>query len=171
MARRPPPQLPQSCTRPLVFTSRPAVVVSAAPAVATARTDSPAPAAPRGARALQVFAAASLADASTRVDALLLLGPESGVKASFGASSVLARQIEAGAPAEVFLSAGRDGRLATGDSDSVPAGRYARASLIKPGVWAQVSGRLAAAENARVVLRTCRAESPRTPAATPRGCS
>jgi|HubBroStandDraft_3_1064219.scaffolds.fasta_scaffold34833_3 molybdate transport system substrate-binding protein len=52
-----------------------------------------------------VFAAASLTDALAQVDAAFTAGSGVKVKVSFAASSVLAKQIEAGAPADVFLSA------------------------------------------------------------------
>jgi molybdate transport system substrate-binding protein len=158
-----------------------------------------------------VFAAASLADALQQADAAYEKTAHVKVKASFDSSSVLARQIEAGAPADVFLSAdtawmnylqARDliqpgsrrnvlgnrlvliapadsqiqlkiaphfalaaalgkGRLATGDPDSVPAGRYARSALTKLGVWDEVATRLARAENVRVaLLYVARGEAP-----------
>ena len=44
------------------------------------------------------------------------------------------------------------GRLAVGDPDSVPVGRYARAALTALGVWPDVSGRLVRADNVRVAL-------------------
>ncbi len=118
---------------------------------------------------------------------------------SYAASSALAKQIEEGAPADVFVSADvpwmdylsernlvrtdtivellgnrlvliapadsdasleltagadlvtalGDGRLAVGQVDSVPAGRYAKEALTSLGIWDQVSGRLAQAENVR----------------------
>jgi molybdate transport system substrate-binding protein len=158
-----------------------------------------------------VFAASSL------TDALQQLGEEFGrtsgieVKLSFAASSTLARQIESGAPADVFFSADVDwmdylearkliqtesrhdllanrlvliapansnvslkiaphfalaqalggGRLATGDPDSVPVGRYARAALTALGVWDSVADRLVRAENVRAALAFVdRGESP-----------
>jgi molybdate transport system substrate-binding protein len=52
-----------------------------------------------------VFAAASLTDALDEVGKGFTAGSHVPVKASYAASSVLAKQIEAGAPAEVFLSA------------------------------------------------------------------
>lgn len=53
------------------------------------------------------------------------------------------------------------GRLAIADPASVPAGKYAKASLTALGVWAAVSGKLAPAENVRVALAyVARAEAP-----------
>ncbi len=43
-------------------------------------------------------------------------------------------------------------RLATGDPDSVPAGRYAQAALTKLGVWSEVSERLVRADSVRAAL-------------------
>lgn len=65
------------------------------------------------------------------------------------ASSTLALKIEPG-----FGLAGAlgEGRLAVGDVKSVPAGRYAKASLEALGVWASVEGKLAPAENVRAAL-------------------
>jgi molybdate transport system substrate-binding protein len=54
---------------------------------------------------LLVFAAASLTDALGAVDGAFTARTHIGVRASFAASSVLAKQIEAGAPADVFFSA------------------------------------------------------------------
>ena len=54
-----------------------------------------------------------------------------------------------------------DGRLATGDPDSVPAGRYARSALTTLGVWDEIAPRLARAENVRVaLLYVARGEAP-----------
>ena len=163
-------------------------------------TTSP-PAAPQQSQIL-VFAAASLTEAVQELSTAYEKTAAVTVKSSFDSSSVLARQIEAGAPADVFFSAdaawmdylqSRDlikpgsrrnllgnslvliapapsqiqlkiaphfplaaalgnGRLATGDPDSVPAGRYARSALTTLGVWDQVAPRLARAENVRVAL-------------------
>lgn len=57
--------------------------------------------------ALLVYAAASLTDALDEVDVLFSTQTGTPVKASFAASSVLAKQIEAGAPADVFFAAER----------------------------------------------------------------
>lgn len=149
-----------------------------------------------------VFAAASLKNALDEVNAAY----GKPVAASYAASSALARQIEAGAPAHVFISAdlewmdyldqkkllpggvrrnlignrlvwivpsnttppedplgalGPSGRLALADPQHVPAGKYAKAALEKLGVWAQVSRRIAAAENVRAALAlVARGEAP-----------
>ena len=87
-----------------------AVVAAAAPARAAAAGggDRPAaPAEPRGA-GLLLFAAASLSDALAEIDHAFTARTGIPVSASFAASSVLAKQIEAGAPADVFFSADRD---------------------------------------------------------------
>jgi molybdate transport system substrate-binding protein len=53
------------------------------------------------------------------------------------------------------------GRLSTGDPDSVPVGRYARASLMSLGVWQEVADRLVHADNARTALAfVARGEAP-----------
>lgn len=44
------------------------------------------------------------------------------------------------------------GRLATGDPDSVPAGRYARAALANLGVWRELADRIVRADNVRSAL-------------------
>ena len=149
-----------------------------------------------------LFAAASLTDAMQAIAAGYEKTAHVTVKSSFDSSSVLARQIEAGAKADVFFSADTawmdylasrnliqaasranvlgnrlvliapaqsavqlkiaphfplaaalsDGRLATGDPDSVPVGRYARSALTTLGVWDEIAPRLARAENVRVAL-------------------
>ncbi len=47
---------------------------------------------------------------------------------------------------------GTRGRLATGDPDSVPAGKYAKEALTSLGVWPQIESRLVRAENVRTAL-------------------
>lgn len=47
---------------------------------------------------------------------------------------------------------GPQGRLATGDPDAVPVGRYAKAALLSLGVWSEVESRLVRAENVRAAL-------------------
>jgi molybdate transport system substrate-binding protein len=158
-----------------------------------------------------VFAAASLSDAIQEAAAAYEKAAHVKVKSSFDSSAVLARQIEAGAPADVFFSADTkwmdylqsrsliqsasrrnvlgnrlvlvaaaqsriqlkiaphfplaaalgSGRLATGDPDTVPAGRYARSALTTLGVWDELAPRLARAENVRVaLLYVARGEAP-----------
>lgn len=130
---------------------------------------------------------------------------------SFAASSALARQIEAGAPADIFVSADEDwmdtlagknlidpasrapmvsnslvliapagsdiavtlkqnnalvqalgsGRLAMADPDAVPAGRYGKQALETLGLWKQVAGKIAPADNVRGALAlVSRSEAP-----------
>lgn len=57
---------------------------------------------------LLVFAAASLADVIDEIDSAFSAKTGTQVRASYAASSVLARQIEAGAPADVFFAADRE---------------------------------------------------------------
>jgi molybdate transport system substrate-binding protein len=44
------------------------------------------------------------------------------------------------------------GKLATGDPDSVPVGKYAKAALEKLGAWDAVSSHIVRAENVRAAL-------------------
>jgi molybdate transport system substrate-binding protein len=55
-----------------------------------------------------IFAAASLKEALDEANAAYMRQSGDSVKISFGASSALARQIEAGAPADIFISADLD---------------------------------------------------------------
>ena len=156
-----------------------------------------------GARPLTVFGAASLTDALGEIGKVYrVMGHD--VRFSFAASSTLARQIEAGAPAAIFASAstswmdylqarmlidahsrvspignalviiapaespeaeiefneptwllpllGREGRLAIGDPDHVPAGMYARQALQTLGLWHSAQSRLALANDVRAVV-------------------
>jgi molybdate transport system substrate-binding protein len=95
-----------------------------------------------------------LIDASTREDLLgnrlALIAPKEGaVRASLTRS------------ASIMAALGGKGRLATGDPDSVPAGKYAKAALISLGLWKVVEPRLARAENVRVALSyVARGEAP-----------
>jgi molybdate transport system substrate-binding protein len=161
---------------------------------------------------LLVFAAASLTDSLQKVSDAYTARTGAAVKLSFAASSALARQIEAGAGADVFFPAdqewmdyleerrlidkasrtdvlgnrlalvaprdsviqlklgpnapvaaalGASGRLATGDPDSVPAGKYAKAALTTLKLWPALESRLARAENVRVALSyVARGEAP-----------
>ncbi len=75
-----------------------AIVIAAAPQIAAAQTATPD-------KSITVFAAASMKNALDDVDAAFT--KKSGVKvvASYDASSALMKQIEAGAPADAFVSA------------------------------------------------------------------
>jgi molybdate transport system substrate-binding protein len=158
-----------------------------------------------------VFAAASLTDAITEIGAAFTRETGIPIQPSFAASSALARQIEAGAPAEVFFPADQewmdylekkqllapgsrqdvvgnklvliapatskanvkitsgpalraaigDARIATGDPDSVPVGKYAKAALTKLGAWDGLQARMVRAENVRSALAfVARGEAP-----------
>lgn len=158
-----------------------------------------------------VFAAASLQESLTAVGAAWTAKGGAPVRFSFGASSAMARQIDQGAPADVFLSADEAwmdwlagkggivaatrrrllsnqlvliapagskttlrvgpgmllaralgaGRLAVADTTAVPAGKYAKASLTRLGVWKQVEDKLLPGENVRAALAyVTRGEAP-----------
>jgi molybdate transport system substrate-binding protein len=150
-----------------------------------------------------VFAAASLTDALQAASDAYTEASGTPVRLSFASSSALARQIEAGARADVFFPAdrtwmdylqhrelirrdsrvdllanrlaliapkgsavalklgpnaqiaaalGAQGRLATGDPDSVPIGIHAKAALTHLGQWNSLEAKLVRAENVRVAL-------------------
>lgn len=52
----------------------------------------------------------------------------------------------------LLMALGANGRLATGDPESVPAGKYARSALTSLGIWEDVESRLVRAENVRAAL-------------------
>ena len=149
-----------------------------------------------------VFAAASLKNALDDAAGAWKKDTGKEAKMSYAASSVLAKQMEQDAPAEIFISAdlewmnyaagknlieadsrfdflgnklvliapkdakvslemkaGADlagalagGRLAMGNVDSVPAGKYGKTALEKLGLWSSVSDKLAQAESVRAAL-------------------
>lgn len=154
-------------------------------------------------KSITVFAAASLKNALDDVNAAYTAKTGVKVSASYAASSALARQIEQGAPADVFVSAdlewmdyaigkqtinvasrvnllgnrlvliapkdskladvsigqgfdlaklAGDGRIATGDVQSVPVGKYAKAALEKLGAWTAAAPKFAMADNVRAAL-------------------
>lgn len=162
-------------------------------------------------RPVTVFAAASLTNVLDELGKEFTRTTGVPVRFSFGSSSILARQIEAGAGADVYFPADQEwmdylerrsriqkssrrnvvgnrlvlvaprasevqlviepgfplaaalgkGRLATGDPDSVPAGRYARAALESLGAWTDVADRLVRAEDVRHALMfVARGEAP-----------
>ncbi len=167
-------------------------------------------AAPRQA-SVTVFAAASLTNVLQELGTEYTKETGNTVGFSFAATSMLARQIETGAHADVFFSADQEwmeyldqrglvqkasrrnllgnrlalvapadsalqlkvepnfkllvalkgGRLATGDPDSVPVGRYARSALTSLGVWNDLAERLVRADNVRTALAfVARGEAP-----------
>ncbi len=158
-----------------------------------------------------VFAAASLKTALDEINAQWQKRTGKRAAVSHAASSALAKQIEQGAPADIFISADLDwmeylaerklirpdtrsdllsnrlvliapkgtnlrveikqgfrlaslvgqGHLALANTDAVPAGKYAKAALNALGVWGQVKGRIAQAENVRAaLLLVSRGEAP-----------
>lgn len=63
--------------------------------------------------------------------------------------------------AKMLSALGADGRLATGDPDSVPVGKYAKTALTNLGLWPGIEPRLVRAENVRVALMyVARGETP-----------
>jgi molybdate transport system substrate-binding protein len=160
---------------------------------------------------LLVFAAASLTNVLGELSPAFEKKSGVTVKISFAASSALARQIESGAAADVFVSADQEwmdylqtrnllsaasrrdlagnhlvliapadsklklkiapkfalaaalgeGRLSTGDPDTVPVGKYAMGALISLGVWNSVEPKLVRAENVRsAMMFVSRGEAP-----------
>jgi len=151
---------------------------------------------------VKVFAAASTTDALNEIGALFAAAGKGKLSASYASSSTLAKQIENGAPAQVFISADeqwadylssrkllddtsridllgnrlaliapvdskvelgivphfplaaqlKDGRLAVGDPDHVPAGIYTEAALKKLEVWKDVENKLARGDSVRAAL-------------------
>ena len=149
-----------------------------------------------------VFAAASLKTALDAAAAAYHKGGGPEVSLSYGGSLGLARQLIAGAPADVFISADEpsmdaavkgkaikpgtradflrnhlvvvapkaskldklaltpaafaaalgSSKLVTGEVKTVPAGRYAKESLDKLGLWATVEPKLAMTDNVRAAL-------------------
>lgn len=148
-----------------------------------------------------VFAAASLGNAVSEIASLYEKEGGVHVATSFASSSALAKQIENGAPADVFISAdlkwmdylqdkskiekdtrrnllgnrlvliapkGKgfgvktekgfdfakafDGRLCTGDVDSVPVGIYAKQSLKALAWWDAVKSRIVGTQDVRAAL-------------------
>ncbi|MGA2341651.1 MAG: molybdate ABC transporter substrate-binding protein [Steroidobacteraceae bacterium] len=88
--------------------------------------------------------ARNLIQAATRHDAvgnrLVLIAP---------IDSAIALKI---APHFPLAAALGSGRLATGDPDAVPVGRYAQSALAGLGIWDEVSGRLIRADSVRSAL-------------------
>ncbi|MDR6817841.1 molybdate transport system substrate-binding protein [Neorhizobium sp. 2083] len=158
-----------------------------------------------------VFAAASMKNALDNANKAWAVQGGKDVTVSYAASSALAKQIESGAPADIFISADLDwmkyvsdkklvkedtkfnwlgnrivlvaakdaakpvdikpgfdlagllkgGRLAMGEPNSVPAGKYGKAALEKLGAWSAVEKSVASAESVRAALAlVSRGEAP-----------
>ena len=159
-----------------------------------------------------VFAAASLKNALDEIAATWSKDTgKPAPKISYAASSALAKQLEQGAPADLFISADLDwmdyvakkdlikadtrinllgnkivliaprdstakvevkqgfdlakalggGKLAMGNVDAVPAGKYGKAALQKLGAWDGVKDEIAQADNVRAALvLVARGEAP-----------
>jgi molybdate transport system substrate-binding protein len=158
-----------------------------------------------------VFAAASLKTALDAASAAFHAEAGAELKISYGGSLALARQIVAGAPADIFASADEDsmnaavkgsaikadsrfdllgnqlvivapkqssvdslpltpdaldkaigsGRLASGEVNTVPVGRYAKEALRNLGLWTIVEPHLAMTDNVRAALAfVARGEAP-----------
>jgi molybdate transport system substrate-binding protein len=95
----------------------------------------------------------NLIDASTRRNVvgnrLVLVAPR---------DSKIALRLE---PNVRIAAALNGGRLATGDPDIVPVGRYARSALMSLGVWNEIADRLVRADNVRSALAfVARGETP-----------
>lgn len=165
----------------------------------------------RAAEAPTVFAAASLKNALDDIAGSYAKEGKPAPKISYAASNTLAKQIEQGAPADLFFSADLDwmdylaknnlirldtrvsllansivliapkdskaevkmgpgldlatalgqGKLAMGNVDAVPAGKYGKAALEKLGGWAGVKDKVAQAESVRAaLLLVSRGEAP-----------
>ena len=148
-----------------------------------------------------VYAAASLTNAIGEVAAQYEKAKGVKVVSSFAASSALAKQIENGAPADVFISADSkwmnylqdknkidkasrrdllgnhlvliapkgqsfkvemdksfdfakafDGKLCTGDLESVPAGIYTKQALTALGWWSAIKSRIVGTQDVRASL-------------------
>lgn len=95
-----------------------------------------------------------LINAATRID---LLGNRLALIAP--ASGKVTLKLARGAPLVAAL--GANGRLSTGDPDSVPAGKYAKTALGDLDLWTAIEPRLVRADNVRVALMyVARGEAP-----------
>jgi molybdate transport system substrate-binding protein len=154
-------------------------------------------------KTLTVFAAASMKNALDDINIAYTQKTGTKVVVSYAASSALAKQMEQGAPADIFVSAdldwmdygsqkkfikddtrtnllgnkivlvapkdskisdvkiaqgfdlaglAGDGRIATGDVQAVPVGKYAKAALEKLGAWDKAAPKFAMAESVRAAL-------------------
>lgn len=154
------------------------------------------------AETVKVYSAASLTNAMNDIAKLYeLQHPKTDIVSVYGASSTLAKQVEAGAKSDVFFSADLDwmnyliqkqavnvnqakpllynqlvvissknlnipfkaqtnfnfaqafqGKLCTGQMESVPAGKYAKQSLIKLNWFDSLKGRIVGTDDVRSAL-------------------
>ena len=150
---------------------------------------------------IAVFAAASLTNAMTDISKAYESEHPVKIQSSFSASSSLAKQIDNGAPADIFMSADSkwmnylqekkridvssrvnllsnrlviiapkgktfkvqtdksfnfanafNGRLCTGEIESIPAGIYAKQSLIALNWWDSIKSRIVGTQDVRAAL-------------------
>ncbi len=148
-----------------------------------------------------VFAAASLTNAITDIAAIYEKEKNIEIQTSFASSSTLAKQIENGAPADIFISADTkwmqylkdknalndattanllgnrlvliapkgkafkvdpdksfnlanafEGKLCTGETESVPVGIYAKQALKSLGWWDSIKTRIVGTQDVRAAL-------------------
>jgi len=153
------------------------------------------------AESVTVYAAASLTNAINDLEKIYEKQNKVEVKTSYAGSSTLAKQIEAGAPADIFISAdtqwmdylqnkklvaandrlnllgnrlvlitpkGRSlkvkldkttdpnkaftGKICTGDTKSVPVGKYAKQAFTNLGWWNRIEPKLVETEDVRAAL-------------------
>jgi molybdate transport system substrate-binding protein len=193
------------------FTRRTGLAAIAAAVLTIAHAFSPWTVASAQSAGPTVFAAASLKNALDDIGASWTKSGKAAPKISFAASNTLAKQIEQGAPADIFFSADLDwmdyvqgkgliqpgtrvdllankivliapkdsanpidvkqgfdlaealagGRLAMGNVDAVPAGKYGKAALEKLGAWDAVKDKVAQADSVRAaLLLVSRGEAP-----------
>lgn len=153
------------------------------------------------AESVTVYAAASLTNAINDLEKIYEKRNNIEVKTSYAGSSTLAKQIEAGAPADVFISADTQwmdylqnkklvaandrlnllgnrlvlitpkgqslkvkldkttdpnkvftGKICTGDTKSVPVGKYAKQAFTNLGWWSRIEPKLVETEDVRAAL-------------------
>lgn len=164
---------------------------------------SPIGASAKNANEITIFAASSLTDAVKEIGANYQAKTGMKITYSFASSALIAKQIEADAPADIIMTAdsdwmdylqnrnliqaktrtnllgghlvliapkndnpnlkitpnfpiaqylGEKGKIAIANPDYVPAGKYARSTLITYGVWDKIKGNIIYAENVRMAL-------------------
>ena len=153
------------------------------------------------AESVTIYAAASLTNAMGDLEKIYEKKNKVEVKTSYAGSSTLAKQIEAGAPADIFISADTQwmdylqnkklvtandrlnllgnrlvlitpkgqslkvkldkttdpnkaftGKICTGDTKSVPVGKYAKQAFTNLGWWSRVEPKLVETEDVRAAL-------------------